>query len=142
MRWYTPKESSLGRNISLQEEDRLGTIVTKTVLADWKEVTGDTRNQLLIYKAIIKPVWTLTAYCTFQPTNSVTLPNKVLRTISSIPWHVSYGVITACLYISSVKQEILCQLLLKTHQTAPICRWSSVQAENSCQMKLWIDLID
>lgn len=68
-------------------------------------------SKLLLYKAIIKPVWTygIQLWGTASNSNLEILQrfqNKVLRTIVNAPWYVPNIVISRDLQIPSIKEEI------------------------------------
>ena len=66
---------------------------------------------MLIYKVILKPVWTYGIQLWGSASNSnidilQTYQSKTLRTIAQVPWYVSNDVIHNDLQISTVKEEI------------------------------------
>jgi hypothetical protein len=69
------------------------------------------KNKLLLYKSIIKPIWTYGVQlwgCT-KPSNTQIiqrLQSKVLRTISSAPWYVSNLRLHIDLQVPYVTDEI------------------------------------
>jgi hypothetical protein len=70
-----------------------------------------TSNKLLIYKAILKPIWTygIQLWGTTSNSNIEILErfqSKVLRLIVNAPWYVPNSVIRKNLRIPSVKEEI------------------------------------
>jgi hypothetical protein len=70
-----------------------------------------TNNKLLIYKAILKPIWTygIQLWGTTSNSNFETLEHfqsKVLRLIVDAPWYVSNSVIRKDLQIPTAKEEI------------------------------------
>jgi hypothetical protein len=69
-------------------------------------------NKLLIYKSIIKPVWTYGIQLWGSAANSninilQRFQSKVLRTVSGAPWYVPNEIIQRDLRMASVKEEIL-----------------------------------
>jgi hypothetical protein len=70
-----------------------------------------TSNKLLIYKEILKPIWTygIQLWGTTSNSNIAILErfqSKVLRLIVNAPWYVPNFVIRKVLRIPSVKEEI------------------------------------
>jgi hypothetical protein len=70
-----------------------------------------TNKKLLIYKAILKPIWTygIQLWGTTSNSNIEILErfkSKVLRLIVDAPWYVSNSVIRKDLQIPTVKEEI------------------------------------
>jgi hypothetical protein len=70
-----------------------------------------TNNKLLIYQAILKPIWTygIQLWGTTSNSNIEILEcfqSKVLRLIVDAPWYVSNSVIRKDLQIPTVKEEI------------------------------------
>jgi hypothetical protein len=70
-----------------------------------------TNNKLLIYKAILKPIWTydIQLWGTIVNSNIKILEcfqSKVLRLIVDAPWYVSNSVIRKDLQIPTAKEEI------------------------------------
>lgn len=68
-------------------------------------------NKILIYKTIIKPIWSygVQLWGTASLSNIEILEryqSKVLRIITDAPWYVSNKIITRDLHINSVKEEI------------------------------------
>jgi hypothetical protein len=68
-------------------------------------------NKLLIYKAILKPIWTYGTELWGTTSNSniailERFQSKVLRLIVNAPWYVPNSVIRKGLRIPSVKEEI------------------------------------
>jgi hypothetical protein len=68
-------------------------------------------NKLLIYKAILKPIWTygIQLWGTTTNSNNAILErfqSKVLRLLVDAPWYVQNSVIRKDLRIPSVKEEI------------------------------------
>jgi hypothetical protein len=68
-------------------------------------------NKLLIYKVILKPIWTygIELWGTTSNSNIEILErflSKVLRLIVDAPWYVSNSVICKDLQIPTVKEEI------------------------------------
>lgn len=68
-------------------------------------------NKLLIYKSIIKPIWTYGIQLCGTACNSnieiiQRFQSKVLRTIVNAPWFVPNSIIQRDLRITSVKDEI------------------------------------
>jgi hypothetical protein len=70
-----------------------------------------TNNKLLIYKAILKPIWTygINLWSTTSNSNIKVLErfqSKILRLIVNAPWYVPNSVIRKDLRIPTVKEEI------------------------------------
>jgi hypothetical protein len=70
-----------------------------------------TNNKLLIYKDILKPIWTYGIQLWGTTANSNTdvlerFQSKVLRLTVDAPWYVSNSVIRKDLQIPTVKEEI------------------------------------
>jgi hypothetical protein len=70
-----------------------------------------TNNKLLIYKAILKPIWTYgIQLCGTKSNLKIEIlehfQSKVLRLIVDAPWYVSNSVIRKDLQIPTVKEEI------------------------------------
>jgi hypothetical protein len=68
-------------------------------------------NKLLIYKAILKPIWIYGIQLWGTTSNSNTdilerLQSKVLRLIVDVPWYVSNSVIRNDLQVPTVKEAI------------------------------------
>ena len=69
-------------------------------------------NTLLIYKTILKPIWTygITLWGTASNSNIEILQqfqNKVLRSIANAPWYVPNTLLHTDLQIPTVKAEII-----------------------------------
>jgi hypothetical protein len=67
-------------------------------------------NELLVYKVILKPVWTygIQLWGTASNSNLETLEryqSKVLRIITDAPWYMPNAIIKRDLQILTVKQE-------------------------------------
>jgi hypothetical protein len=72
-----------------------------------------TNNKLLIYKVILKPIWTYGIQLWGKTANSnieilERFQSKVLRLTVDAPWYVSNYVIRKNLQIPTVKEEISC----------------------------------
>jgi hypothetical protein len=66
-----------------------------------------TNNKLLIYKAILKPIWTHVIQLWGYNIKILELSQpKVLRLTVGVPWYVSNSVIRKDLQIPTVKEEI------------------------------------
>jgi hypothetical protein len=68
-------------------------------------------NKLLLYKTILKPIWTygIQLWCTASTSNVEILErfqSKVLRLIVDAPWYVPNTVIRHDLHMPTVKEEI------------------------------------
>jgi hypothetical protein len=68
-------------------------------------------NKLLLYKTILRPIWTygIPLWGTASQSNLEILQrfqNKVLRTIVNAPWYVPNSVLHTDLSISTVREEI------------------------------------
>jgi hypothetical protein len=66
-------------------------------------------NKILIYSAILKPIWTygIQLWGTASTSNIEILPFKILRTIVDAPWCMPTTVIWRALQTPKVKEEIL-----------------------------------
>ena len=68
-------------------------------------------NKLLVYKAILKPIWTYGVQLCGSASNSNIdilkgFHSRVLRVITDAPWYVPNTVITRDLKLSSVRQKV------------------------------------
>jgi len=68
-------------------------------------------NKLLVYKAILKPIWTYGIQLWGTATNSSIdilerVQSKVLRIITDAPWYVPNAVIKHDLQVPLVRQEV------------------------------------
>jgi hypothetical protein len=69
------------------------------------------RSKLLVYKAILKPVWTYGVQLWGTASNSnidilERFQSKVLGTITDAPWYVPNTMLRRDLHVPSVKQEV------------------------------------
>jgi len=69
------------------------------------------QNKLLVYKAILKPIWTYGVQLWGSASNSnidilERFQSKVLRIITDAPWYVPNTVIRRDLKVSSLRQEV------------------------------------
>jgi hypothetical protein len=92
---------------------QLGLSLTKMYWLLGCKSKPSTNNKLLIYKAILKPIWTYGIQLWGTTSNSNTkilerFQSKVLRLIVDAPWYVSNFVIRKDLQIPTVKEEISC----------------------------------
>jgi hypothetical protein len=90
---------------------QLGLSLTKMYWFLRRKSKLSTNNKLLIYKAILKPIWTygIKLWSTTSNSNIEILErfqSKVLRLIVNAPWYVSNSVISKDLQIPTVKEEI------------------------------------
>jgi hypothetical protein len=70
-----------------------------------------TENKLLVYKTILKPIWTsgIPIWGSASTSNREILQrfqNKVLRAIVNAPWYISNGLLHADLGIPTVREEV------------------------------------
>ena len=68
-------------------------------------------NKLLIYKAILKPIWTygIPLWGTASQSNIETLQrlqNKILRMVTNAPWYVPNHMLHSDLQIPTIREEI------------------------------------
>jgi hypothetical protein len=92
---------------------QLGLSLTKMYWLLGHKSKLSTNNKLLIYKAILKTLWTygIQLWGTTSNSNIKILEHfqsKVLRLIVDAPWYVSNSVIHKDLQIPTVKEEISC----------------------------------
>ena len=78
-------------------------------------------NKLLVYKAMLKPVWTFGVQLWGSASNSnIGIPerfqSKVLRIITDAPWYVPNTVIRHDLRVFSVRQEVLNYSVTYSHR--------------------------
>jgi hypothetical protein len=90
---------------------QLGTSLTKVYWLLGRKSNLSTNNKLLIYKAILKPIWTygIQLWGTTSDSNIEILErfqSKVLRLLVNAPWYVPISVIRKDLRIPTVKEEI------------------------------------
>jgi hypothetical protein len=90
---------------------QLGLSLTKMYWLLGRKSKLSTNNKLLIYKAILKPIWTygIQLWGTTSNSNIEILErfqSKVLRLIVDAPWYVSNSIIRNDLRIPTVKEEI------------------------------------
>jgi hypothetical protein len=90
---------------------QLGISLTKMYWLLGRKSNLSTNNKLLIYKAILKPIWTygIQLWGTTSNSNIEILErfqSKVLQLIVNVPWYVPYSVIRKDLRIPTVKEEI------------------------------------
>jgi hypothetical protein len=83
----------------------------QNLLVTWTQVKTSTSNKLLIYKAILKPIWTywVQLWGTASTSNIEILErfqSKALRVIVDAPWYVPNKVIRRELQTPTVKEEI------------------------------------
>jgi hypothetical protein len=90
---------------------QLGLTLTKMHWLLGRQSKLSTTNKLLLYKTILKPIWTYG----IQLWGTASTPNidilerfqsKALRIIVDAPWHIPNTLIRRDLHISSVKDEI------------------------------------
>jgi hypothetical protein len=109
---YILTEDLPGTNTSLQNGKKLGITLSKMYWLLGRKSHLTTSNKLLIYKAILKPIWThrIQLWGT-DPTSNIEIlerfQSKILRMIVDTPWHVPNTVISRDLQIPTVK-EICC----------------------------------
>jgi hypothetical protein len=85
--------------------------LTKMYWLQGRKFKLSTKNKLLIYKVILKPIWTygIQLWGTTSNSNIEILErfqSKVLRLTVDAPWYVSNSVIRKDLQIQTVKKEI------------------------------------
>jgi hypothetical protein len=92
---------------------QLGISLTKMYWLRGRKSKLSTSNKLLIYKAILKPIWTYSYGIQLWGTTSKSnieilehFQSKVLRLTVNRPWYVPNSVIRKDLHIPSVKEEI------------------------------------
>jgi hypothetical protein len=90
---------------------QLGLSLTKMYWLLGQKSKLSTNNKLLIYKVILKPIWTygIQLWGTTSNSNIKILErfqSKVLRLIVDAPWYMSNSVICKDLQIPTVKEEI------------------------------------
>jgi hypothetical protein len=90
---------------------QLGLSLTKMYWLLGRKSKLSTNNKLLIYKAILKPIWTYSIQLWGTTSNSnieilECFQSKVLRLIVDAPWYVSNSVNRKDLQIPTVKEEI------------------------------------
>jgi hypothetical protein len=90
---------------------QLGLSLTKMYWLLGRKSKLSTNNELLIYKVILKPIWTygIQLWGTTSNSNIEILEcfqSKVLRLIVDAPWYVSNSVIRKDLQIPTVKEQI------------------------------------
>jgi hypothetical protein len=110
-------------------------------------VTLTKSNKLLLYKTILKPIWTygIQLWGTASTSNIQILErfqSKALRMIVDAPWYVPNALILRDLQIPSVKEEIshysshYCTPSL-SHQNGSAC---DATCQTICQLNLWHNL--
>ena len=102
------------------------------VLDQWKTIRIISRKETLLYKTILKPIWThgIPLWGTASHSNIEILQrfqNKVLRTITNAPWYIPNSILHTDLLIPTVREEITkhciahtANLLHHTNQLIPI----------------------
>jgi hypothetical protein len=90
---------------------QLGISLTKMYWLLGRKSNLSTNNKLLIYKAILKPIWTygIQLWGTTSNSNIESLErfqSKVLQLIGNAPWYVPNSVFRKDLRIRTVKEEI------------------------------------
>ena len=90
---------------------QLGLLLSKFNWLLGRRSTLNLNNKLLIYKIILKPVWTygIQLWGAASSSNIAILErfqSKVLRLITDAPWYVSNAIISRDLQIPTVKEEI------------------------------------
>jgi hypothetical protein len=93
------------------EHKQLGFSLTKMYWLLGRKSKLSINNKLLIYKVILKPIWTYSIQLWGTTSNSNIeilehFQSKVLRLIVDVPWYVSNSVISKDLQIPMVKEEI------------------------------------
>ena len=78
-------------------------------------------NKLLVYKAILKPIWTYGVQLWVSASNSnidilEIFQSKVLRIITDAPWYVPNTVIRRDLKVSSVREEVRNYIVTYRHR--------------------------
>ena len=87
-----------------------GPKIQKNILAD-KDSSLSLHNKLLLYKQILKPVWTYSIQlwgCTKQSNRGIIqrFQNKVLRNMVSAPWYIRNNDLHRDLQVDVVSSEI------------------------------------
>jgi hypothetical protein len=90
---------------------QLGLILTKMHWLLGRQAKLSTSNKLLLYKTILKPIWTygIQLWGTASTSNIEILErfqSKVLRMIMDAPWYVPNTLLRRDLHISRAKEEI------------------------------------
>jgi hypothetical protein len=90
---------------------QLGLSLTKMYWLLGRKFKLSINNKLLIYKVILKPIWTYGIQIWSTTSNSSIeilerFQSKVLRLIVDVPWYVSNSIIRNDLRIPTVKEEI------------------------------------
>jgi hypothetical protein len=86
---------------------QLGISLTKVYWLLGRKSNLSINNKLLIYKAILKPIWTYGIQLWSTTSNSdIEIQSKVLRLMVNALWYVSNSVIRKDLRIPTVKEEI------------------------------------
>jgi hypothetical protein len=93
------------------QRKQLGLSLTKMYWLLGRKSKLSTNNKLLVYKSLLKPIWTsgIQLWGTTSNSNIEILErfqSKVLRLIVDAPWYVSNSVIRKDLQIPTVKEEI------------------------------------
>ena len=94
-----------------EKRKQLGAKVTKYYWLIGTKSKLSTKNKLLIYKSILKPVWTYGIQLWGSASNSnigmiERFQSKVLRMVTNAPWYVPNDIISTDLNMPSVKEEI------------------------------------
>jgi hypothetical protein len=101
----------LGSQTHFTKRKQLGITLTKIYSLLGRKAKLSTSNKLLMYKIILKPIWTygIQLWGTASTSNIEILEHfqsKALRMIVDAPWYVSNKVIRRDLQIPTVKDEI------------------------------------
>jgi hypothetical protein len=98
------------RNHIFAKRMQLGITLTKMYWLLARQSKLNTSNKLLVYKVILKPIWTygLQLWGTTSTSNIEILERfqSALRMITDIPWYAPNAVLRRDLHIPSVKEEI------------------------------------
>jgi hypothetical protein len=119
--------------MQIPQEDHvkyLGLYLTKMYWLLGRKSNLSTNNKFLIYKAVLKPIWTygIQLWGTTYNSNIEILErfqSKVLMLIVNAPWYASDSVIRNDLQVPTVKEEIsrfssLYAVRLRAHTNEPI----------------------
>jgi hypothetical protein len=101
----------LDRRLTWHKRKQLGITLTKMYWLRGRKSKLSTSNKLLIYKTILKPMWTYGIQLwgtasTFNIDILECFQSKALHMIMDAPWYVSNTVIRSDLQIPTVKEEI------------------------------------
>jgi hypothetical protein len=108
---YTSIADWLGKHISLPNVNNWGLFFQRMCWILGRKSEPSLANKVLLYKTILKPVWTYDVpLCgSASHSNIETLQrfqNKVLRTIVNAPWYILNKLLHTDLQMPTVRQEI------------------------------------